>query len=84
MSIVDVDGRTINARPHRLVAILFFGDIGCQEVDHTCRNRLCVNIDHLEPVAGVENIKRMHDRRKADRFRSQVKMPWGRYGRLAR
>ncbi len=28
------------------------------EVDHLCRNRWCVNPDHLEPVPPEENIRR--------------------------
>jgi len=28
------------------------------ELDHTCSVRHCVNPDHLEPVTGVENIRR--------------------------
>lgn len=27
-------------------------------IDHLCRNRLCVNPDHLEPVTHLENIRR--------------------------
>lgn len=27
-------------------------------IDHLCRNRLCVNVDHLEPVTQSENILR--------------------------
>lgn len=30
------------------------------ELDHTCRNTLCVNPDHLEPVTHEENIRRHH------------------------
>ena len=28
------------------------------EIDHLCRNTLCVNPDHLEPVTGAENRRR--------------------------
>ena len=28
------------------------------QIDHLCRNRLCVNIDHLEAVSHAENILR--------------------------
>lgn len=29
------------------------------ELDHLCRNTSCVNPDHLEPVTGMENRRRM-------------------------
>jgi hypothetical protein len=35
------------------------------EVDHLCRNRSCVNPDHLEPVTHIENCVRAYHARKA-------------------
>ena len=28
------------------------------ELDHTCRNPTCINVDHLEPVTPAENCRR--------------------------
>lgn len=30
-------------------------------IDHLCRNKLCVNPDHLEPVTIAENVARAHE-----------------------
>lgn len=44
---------------HRLSYELFIGDIpNGKELDHLCKNRSCVNPDHLEPVTHKENIRR--------------------------
>lgn len=48
------------ARPaHRLAYEAMRGPIptGLQ-IDHLCRNRACVNLDHLEPVSGRVNVLR--------------------------
>lgn len=37
------------------------------EIDHLCRNRLCVNPLHLEPVTHSENIRRAHRSARVDR-----------------
>lgn len=37
-----------------------------KELDHLCRNRLCVNPDHLEPVTHTENIRRAVQRSRSD------------------
>ena len=54
---LDVDGRFWMA--HRYSYTLLVGPIpdGLQ-IDHLCRNRLCVNPAHLEPVTQRENIVR--------------------------
>jgi hypothetical protein len=44
---------------HRVVYELCVGPIpGGLELDHLCRNRACINPDHLEPVTHHENLMR--------------------------
>lgn len=44
---------------HRLIYTHLVGPIPeGLEIDHLCRNRSCVNPDHLEPVEHVENVRR--------------------------
>ena len=64
----DGYGRTINGRlAHRRT----FAEAGHhllvgQALDHLCRNRACVNPEHLEQVSIGENVRRgWADRRKA-------------------
>lgn len=52
-----LNGRGMNA--HRVAWLILRGEIanGLQ-LDHLCRNRSCVNPDHMEPVSRRENILR--------------------------
>ena len=46
-------------RVHRLAYTLLVGEIPQSKVlDHLCRNRICVNPNHLEPVTNKENVLR--------------------------
>ncbi|MEO0623124.1 MAG: HNH endonuclease signature motif containing protein [Pseudomonadota bacterium] len=54
---MSLDGQTVAV--HRVMAVHRFGYLpASRQVDHTCRNRLCVNPNHLEPVTHKENQRR--------------------------
>lgn len=54
-----IAGIRYRGRAHRVVYELLVGPIPeGLTIDHLCRNTLCVNPDHLEPVTGAENVRR--------------------------
>lgn len=56
---VKKDGVWKRAYLHREIYINHHGDIpNGMVIDHLCRNRSCINIDHLEAVTNRENLKR--------------------------
>lgn len=54
---ITFDGHRVSA--HRFSYAAFNGDVGSdQEIDHLCRDRACVNPEHLELVSRKENLRR--------------------------
>jgi hypothetical protein len=54
-----IDGRNIQRLPHRVAYERWKGPIPPgMDVDHLCRNRGCVEPDHLEAVTHLENVRR--------------------------
>lgn len=52
-----LDGQTVAV--HAVVAAHFLGYIpGKKQIDHTCRNRLCLNHHHFDIVTQRENCRR--------------------------
>lgn len=59
-------------RAHRIFYTTFVGPIpDGLVIDHLCRNRMCVNPEHLEPVTARENVQRGYDAILAGRCQSQ-------------
>jgi hypothetical protein len=48
----------VNLNVHVYAYQINIGPVGNLVVDHTCRNRLCMNVDHLELITNEENSKR--------------------------
>lgn len=49
----------LNRLAHRLSYLIFKGEIGSQlQIDHLCRNRKCINPEHLDAVLQSENLRR--------------------------
>lgn len=53
-AVYDLRGKTTIL--HRQLWKDYRGDLDdATQLDHRCRNRACINLDHLEPVSGHEN-----------------------------
>ena len=52
------DGKCKSHMAHRVAWFLLMGKEPSGMLDHLCRNRSCVNPDHLEPITNRENILR--------------------------
>ena len=53
------EGKVVAHYAHRYAYRNLVGEVpNGLDLDHLCRNRLCVNPDHLEPVSRRENLRR--------------------------
>lgn len=60
-------------RAHKLAYETVFGTVAeGLELDHTCKNRLCVNVAHLEPVTHAENMRRSKEAIKTHCIRGHL------------
>ncbi len=63
---MNLNGQTVAV--HRVIYTQFYGYVPSKkQIDHTCKNRRCVNPEHLEMVTHKENQRRRdrsHDARK--------------------
>lgn len=65
-----VGGKSKNQLAHRWIYQALVGPIpDGLTIDHLCRNKLCVNPEHLEPVPLRENVRRAHAARWAEKMR---------------
>lgn len=64
-----MNGRHLPA--HRAVYIQLRGDPGDKDLHHRCRNKACVNPDHLEPVSRKDHISKTF-RPRAYRISEQI------------
>lgn len=61
----SVQVRGVKHNAHRAVYLEFGLQIPAgYHLDHICRNKLCVNPAHMEPVTLKENVRRQHEARR--------------------
>lgn len=62
---MSLDGHTVAV--HRVVYINQHGFVPSKkQIDHKCRNRMCVNVNHLEKVTHKENQRRRDNAKNTD------------------
>jgi hypothetical protein len=62
-------GNKKTALVHRVVYQATVGDIPADlTIDHLCRNKTCVNVEHMDVVTRAENSRRAHESRYQDKL----------------
>lgn len=55
---VKTDGKWSSRNIHRIIYQNAYGDIPAGLViDHICRNRSCINLNHLQAISNAENLR---------------------------
>lgn len=56
------NGKRVSLYAHRVSKAFFSGDSPHLSIDHTCKNKLCINPAHLDWVTHTENLRRVAER----------------------
>jgi hypothetical protein len=69
------NGKQSSTTAHRFVYEKYRGLVPAgMELDHLCRNRACVNPDHVQPVSGAVNVHRGANAKLTDKMVEEIRV----------